>query len=228
MFIQAPSIKKLPGFQGVFLECTFSLDAFDPSDFERLNIHFPSSLHRAIDKRKAEFLAGRFAAQQALITLGFEDDIIAIGENRQPLWPKAVIGSITHHKQTAGCALASIENTLAIGIDLEFYINQETADKIARSIISPQEQQRFAHLPLDFNQWLTIVFSAKESLFKTLYPTVQRYFGFLDAELVELNLETHSFTLALLKDLGNGIKEGMRYKGYLDRREHDVLTAIYF
>ncbi|SUI55146.1 Uncharacterised protein [Serratia marcescens] len=54
---------------------------------------------------------------------------------------------------------------------------------------------------LPFNELLTLTFSAKESLFKALYPQVRCYFDFLDARMVAVDTQRQTFVLALLKTL---------------------------
>ena len=54
---------------------------------------------------------------------------------------------------------------------------------------------------LPFNELLTLTFSAKESLFKALYPQVRCYFDFLDARMVAVDMQRQTFVLALLKTL---------------------------
>jgi enterobactin synthetase component D len=53
---------------------------------------------------------------------------------------------------------------------------------------------------------LTLVFSAKESLFKALYPRVGRYFDFLDARWLTMTEQTLTFELksALTPELSAG------------------------
>ncbi|MEI8635195.1 hypothetical protein P4S72_30355 [Vibrio sp. PP-XX7] len=60
-------------------------------------VTLPDTLHRAVLKRKCEFLAGRLCAKRAMAECGINaETTLGIGEHREPLWPEGVIGSISH------------------------------------------------------------------------------------------------------------------------------------
>ena len=48
---------------------------------------------------------------------------------------------------------------------------------------------------------LTLVFSAKESLFKCLYPRVQEFFGFAAARVIALDRVRHTLVIQLEQTL---------------------------
>ena len=59
-------------------------------------------LGRAVPKRIGEFAAGRLCARRGLAEFGVVDFAVEMAADRQPIWPAALVGSITH---TAGfCA----------------------------------------------------------------------------------------------------------------------------
>ncbi|MGU3190274.1 4'-phosphopantetheinyl transferase family protein, partial [Vibrio cholerae] len=72
---------------------TIQVCQFDPQQFDEAQQHYLAppayhSLHKAVVKRQAEFVAGRKLAQQALKQIGQGyDRPIAIGTHREPLWP---------------------------------------------------------------------------------------------------------------------------------------------
>jgi enterobactin synthetase component D len=73
---------------------------FDPKqllgdDFQRSAIEPPPSIQRSVAKRQAEFLAGGLRPCRAATT-GRLNVIPAIGEDRAPVWPAHICGSITH------------------------------------------------------------------------------------------------------------------------------------
>ena len=76
------------------------------------------------------------------------------------------------------------------------------------------------------NVAFTLIFSAKESLFKALYPHVGDYFDFSAAEVVEINGNVGHFTIKLAQQLTSALKEGMTFKGYFDINADDVTTYI--
>ena len=46
--------------------CDFNADKYTDALYSELNIHFPKSLQRAVNKRKAEYLSGRYCAKRCL------------------------------------------------------------------------------------------------------------------------------------------------------------------
>ena len=68
------------------------------------------------EQRQIGFSAGRYCAQKAQIALGLTPQ--AIGRNqRAPVWPKSLRGSITHSDQYAAAVVSTYLN--GVGIDLE-------------------------------------------------------------------------------------------------------------
>ncbi len=63
----------------------------------------------------------------------------------------------------------------------------ERAERLAGEILTADELKRMAHVPREQVALLvTLTFSAKESLFKALYPIVQKRFYFEHAEVVRM------------------------------------------
>lgn len=134
------------------------------------------------EKRKQDFLAGRLCAKRALSKLGIEVDVIAMDSNRAPLWPLGITGSITH---TQTWALAAVSKSLqALGLDAEVLMSKERYEKLEKMIVNTDEK-KLIHSNLTL--FPTLVFSAKESLYKALYPHCLEYFGFLEASMREIN-----------------------------------------
>ena len=75
------------------------------------------------------------------------------------------------------------------------------------------EREALLREALPFNELLTLTFSAKESLFKALYPQVRCYFDFLDARMVAVDMQRQTFVLALLKTLTPNCPAGRRFNG---------------
>ena len=179
---------------------------FDPSllaigDFQRSAVPPPASIQRSVAKRQAEFLAGRLCARAALQQLDGLDCVPAIGEDRAPVWPAHISGSITHSTGHAAAIVAHKTQWRGLGMDLENLLTLERAERLAGEILTPDELQRMAAGPREqIAQWVTLTFSAKESLFKALYPIVQKRFYFEHAELLEWSDNGHA-RLRLLTDL---------------------------
>jgi enterobactin synthetase component D len=196
-----PLPELLPGT--VFLSTRFDPALLVADDFQRSAVPPPASIQRSVAKRQAEFLAGRLCARAALQQLEGLDCIPAIGEDRAPIWPGHISGSITHSTGHAAAIVAHKAQWRGLGMDLENLLPLERAERLAGEILTADELQRMAAGPREqLAHVVTLTFSAKESLFKALYPIVQKRFYFEHAELLEWSEAGHA-RLRLLTDLSD-------------------------
>ena len=196
-----PLPEPLPGT--VFLSTRFDPALLTPGDFQHCAVPPPASIQRSVAKRQAEFLAGRLCARAALQQLDQINCIPAIGEDRAPVWPAHISGSITHSTGHAAAIVGHKAQWRGLGMDLENLLSLERAERLAGEILTAQELQRMADVPrAQIALLVTLTFSVKESLFKALYPIVQKRFYFEHAEVVEWSEAGH-VRLRLLTDLSS-------------------------
>ena len=138
---------------------------------------------RMATKRLAEFSLGRACAHRALASLGHPDFALRNDEARVPIWPKGVVGSLTHCEGFCAAAVAPESQLLAVGIDAE--PRRPLAARILQRITSEAERQHLASLPPapGESDWGLLLFSAKESFYKCYFPLARRFLGFRDAEI---------------------------------------------
>lgn len=191
------------GDSTVFMSGRYAVDAFDQAGFEEHGIACPESLSRAVPKRQAEFLAGRVIAHRALRLLGIEAAEIGRGACGEPLWPEGIRGSITHSKGFAAVWLTT-ENWYP-GIDAEHMPQASAIEAIRSGVLTDSERTR----PLSDRDHVA-VFSAKEALFKALFPVVGKRFGFGAAESQSSIADNH-LRLKLTRDLANGLDAGTAF-----------------
>ncbi|MDJ0821987.1 MAG: 4'-phosphopantetheinyl transferase superfamily protein [Paracoccaceae bacterium] len=128
-------------------------------------------------KRRAEFTAGRDCANAALAALGASTGIVGIGPDRRPIWPTGYTGTITHCDGLC-LAVASLSSRAQwLGSDAE--PNAVLPRGVAPRVLSPDEQAAQRQSGQTDRIW----FSAKECVFKALYPVVQEFFGFEHAHI---------------------------------------------
>ncbi|MGZ8065672.1 amonabactin biosynthesis phosphopantetheinyl transferase AmoD [Aeromonas salmonicida] len=226
-FILQTDCLPLPGAAHIALQrVCFDPTAFTPACYEKARILLPSSLQRAAPKRLGEFLAGRLAARQALHRFGLDDHVVAIGAAREPRWPAGFEGSISHSLlQGRGMALCAVRPGQAgMGLDLEAWLEDGPACELWPGIVDDEEWARLQRCPLGPAQGLTLVFSAKESLFKALYPRVGRYFDFLDARWLAMTEQT--LTLELKSALTPALPAGWRATLHWQGLPGGVLTTL--
>ncbi|SEI24906.1 4'-phosphopantetheinyl transferase superfamily protein [Pseudomonas fuscovaginae UPB0736] len=205
----------------VLLGTQFDPAQLAPDDFQRSRIAAPASIQRSVAKRQAEFLAGRFCARAALLKLDGTDCVPAIGEDRAPIWPGHVCGSITHGTGRAAAIVADKQHWRSLGMDLENLLPHERAERLAAEILTPDELQRLAAGPVEqIALAVTLTFSVKESLFKALYPLVLQRFYFEHAEVLEWDAQGH-VRVRLLTDLSNEWCHGVELDAqYVAQGEH--------
>ena len=119
-------------------------------------------------KRRHEFSVGRHCAREALARLGHVPAALPVGPGRAPVWPAGIIGSISH---TSGIAVATVARQTqlrSLGIDVE------SADPLEPGLLEmvcrEDERTALAVSGLEPGLAAKLVFSAKESIYKCLWP----------------------------------------------------------
>ncbi|MGF1877965.1 4'-phosphopantetheinyl transferase superfamily protein [Photobacterium frigidiphilum] len=213
----------LPNFSGVCFQCEFDPELYTIEAPRQLGIILPETLHGAVKKRQAEYVAGRYLAKRCLVALGRAEADVGISQHRAPLWPKEIIGSISHSSNKAICVLNQCDlPEQGIGIDIEQCLTDGTAMSIKNTIINEAEQALITKHDIDFSTGLTVVFSAKESLFKALFPQVRAYFDFLDAEVIAM--ERDNLTIMLKKTLASTLSVGCKFTVQIHKQNMMVRT----
>ena len=129
--------------------------------------------------RRREFLCGRACAHAALGAIGRDAGPIGVGRGRQPLWPPGAVGSISHAGDWAGAVVARTEDAWAIGFDMEVLDPPLTPD-VERLVLSAQERSPGALGDQPAPHRSKVAFSAKEAVYKCLFPRTGWRLGFSD------------------------------------------------
>ncbi|MEG3132662.1 4'-phosphopantetheinyl transferase superfamily protein [Rouxiella sp. T17] len=223
-----------------YCKVTFNREAYSDAEFARHDLQHVDHLHRAVVKRKAEYLAGRYCCAQLLEQYGSSREV---GKNsdRSPCWPRGITGTISHGDNQA-IAIITDQANVYPGVDIETF-NPAVLREIADSIVSPAEAKwlntfslntlslktlAIKTLTINSDFALLLAFSAKESLFKALYPLVKVFFGFEYAVVESINAAENSFVLALTQDINNDYPRGMRFSGEYLFDGKNILTLIIF
>lgn len=152
---------------------------------------------RAVDKRRREFATVRQCARTALAELGVPPVPILPGAKGAPRWPDGIVGSMTHCAGYRAAAVARSAAVASLGIDAEPAAPLTDTDVL--KLVS-DETERAALADLGARHpgvpWDRLLFSAKESVYKTWFPLTGRWLGFDEAR-VRLDPDG-SFTAALL------------------------------
>jgi len=165
--------------------------------------------------RRAEFAAGRHCARAAMGELGLGAEPI-LARGRQPHWPEAVVGSISHTRDYCVAAVGRATDYRSLGIDVERRRPLEPA--VAERIAVPGELEA-----LPMAAAALVVFSAKEAFYKLQSPVTGAFLGFRD---VRVTLEDESaLTVEVLRDAGE-VAAGARFAGRYHLGERHVLSAF--
>lgn len=187
----------------------------------------PQALRAATLNRRSEFLAGRFCAAKAIQALRPDwSGEIGINPDGSPIWPGGLVGSITHTQGFAAAAIATKEICLSIGIDSE---RAEEAGVLAAAkeiAISADERRLSARLPVSADEFTLLVFSAKESIYKCLYPLVKRPLDFSDVALDDIDFQNRRFNFHLSKSSEPGLLKSGGARGRFSFAHGCVHTGV--
>jgi enterobactin synthetase component D len=191
-------------------------------------LELPKELAGAAAKRRVDFCAGRFCARQALgqVALDLAELAITIGPNREPLWPAGIVGSIAHTRGHVIAAAGHASTFAGIGVDVEHWLDEGAPQRLASDLTVDDELAAL----VEATGWppervLTLVFSAKEALYKCLFPSVQQYFGFQGARVITIAPEAGAFAIALTRQVGHA-PAGSTFSGRFECLEAVVVTAL--
>lgn len=218
-FLSAPALQECG--TGVRLTATFAPDRFHPDLYRVLNIHAPENLGNWTPKRQAEFLAGRLLARMGQGAIGRRPGSVHMGQDRAPRWPCGVTGSISHSNRHCACIIVP-QGSGDPGIDVETVASGSKLKALQAKAMTDRERAELASAQ-DPALLATLVFSAKETLFKALYPTVQRFFGFHCAELAAAPGTAH-VSLALTQSLHPNLPRGLCFDVAYEVKNDVVLT----
>ncbi|MGW2231406.1 4'-phosphopantetheinyl transferase family protein [Streptomyces formicae] len=180
----------------------------------------------SVAKRRDEFTTVRHCARTALAGIGVPPAPILPGQRGAPRWPDGVVGSMTHCAGYRAAVVARAAEVASLGIDAE--PAEPLRDPDVLKLVA-DESERAALKALGAahpdTPWDRLLFSAKESVYKTWFPLTGRWLGFEEAR-VEL-VSDGTFTARLLVE--GPVVEGVELKVFSGQwavRDGIAATAI--
>jgi 4'-phosphopantetheinyl transferase EntD len=168
--------------EGLFPAGVVAAELREPGNPELLMPAEARHLDRAVPKRIQEFAAGRLCARRALAEFGFGDRAVEAADDRQPIWPGTMVGSITHTTGFCAAVVAERQQVAALGIDSE--VAGDVKIELWPSICLPTELDWIHSLPEGQQAAaVTLLFSAKEAFYKCQYPLARERLGFKDVRV---------------------------------------------
>ena len=205
-------------FPGEVAVCTQRID----DHFAHLHPAEQQSLGKVVQKRRNEFSTGRLCAGKALASLGVDGQPVLPGHKREPSWPAGVVGSISHSHELGVAVVSRDPRIASLGIDVE---TRSGISEGVRDAVCVHDE--LAALPPELNRpevW-KLIFSAKESVYKCLFPLRREWIGFAQASL-RFDFAEGSFVP--LMDPALGIENSIlsRLRGRFVFSEDYLFTAL--
>jgi enterobactin synthetase component D / holo-[acyl-carrier protein] synthase len=140
-------------------------------------------VEKAVANRRREFTTVRHCARLALGKLGVPYVPLVPGQRGAPSWPSTVVGSMTHCAGYRAAVVAHATEVRSVGVDAEPH--GALPDGVLEAVSLPQERRHLAAMQARHGDlhWGRLLFSAKESVYKTWFPMTKRWLGFEEAEL---------------------------------------------
>lgn len=173
-----------------------------------------SLIARAVESRRREFSTGRRLARRLLAERGIAAGSILRDEDRVPIWPPNVMGSISHCRDYAVVAVCDADACFGLGVDIE---PDEPVKPGVERIVCTESERRWLGVDDECDETrgrrVKLFFSAKEAVYKAFYPRVRTFWNFHDVEL-ELDEDGGRFVAALPASAGRAHVEGRFVRGH--------------
>lgn len=188
------------------------------SVFKEYQNHLPESLASAAQVRKEDYVAGRLCAFKASSLLGLSLTKLPTHSDRTPIWPQNLCGSISHSKKLAVSCVSSTDHYFSLGIDAEELLDDhiDISEQVANSNELSLVENKLG---------LTVLFSAKEALYKAIYPIVKSFVDFKEVEMTAIDFAKKTFEIKALSE--NLLKLGLNhFQGSFQLIDNTIVTLI--
>jgi enterobactin synthetase component D len=183
-----------------------------------------AAIENAVTKRQQEFIAGRICARQALERMGIATGPLRRLPDGSIAWPDGVIGAVSHSEIWCGAAL--VRRTAAAGIGLDIETVARVKENLWRRILTLEERVWLeGHTAAETRQWVALIFSAKEALYKCIAPLLERRVGFMDAVIIPDPLHG-CFAVRLNEPVAAQLPRGLRLEGRFFFFDGAVFTGL--
>ena len=138
-------------------------------------------VNRVNEVRRNQYSSGRRAAELGLSFLSVNTAPYDVDE-RRPTWPQSIVGSIAHSNILAVALVGLKQDFRGVGIDI--LPKRAVSDKVRDRILLDEELKVVSEG--GDQDWQTMLFCAKESVYKATNPETDEFLGFKDVR-VRLN-----------------------------------------
>ncbi len=199
---------------------------FDNVLYQQNRVDLPPRVSLSVIKRRKEYFFGRLCAREAVrFFLPDFTDQIRTGSGGVPQFPGGLAGSITHDADGAA-AICQPAEFGSLGLDMEPAMSAALAEELWMTVATREELALLCWRDAIKSLRLTLIFSAKEALFKAIYPEILCIPEFLTSAVINVNWTAGYMTLRLEKNLGGGWDRGRIILAYFVVDEGRVLTLV--
>lgn len=172
-------------------------------------------VEKAVPRRRAEFVGGRWCAHQALQAVGLPALNLPPGQLGAPRWPAGALGSITHDAGHCLAVAGPASKLAGVGID---WCDDDCLGilvELADRVLAPFEREAFRR-SRDPVRHLQRAFCAKEAVVKAVSATLGRF-----VELHEITIDSDCDTFVARISGYDGLLSG----AHLSVRTHALAWA---
>lgn len=173
------------------------------------------------EQRRNEYTSGRIIAKHLLERIGIYNFPILRGTLGEPLWPQGVTGSISHCADRCFVAIAEKKHYKSIGIDIDSI--DDLPETLIDDVCTYSEKKWIRSMKCQEKAYpyAKMIFSAKESAYKCIFPFVQDFIDFTEAEITFV-IPENSFSVQLVAPIKKGISSAqvcnIQGNVYMDKR----------
>lgn len=183
----------------------------------------PQIIARAKPGRVREFTAGRVAARLAMLAMGAPARPVLSRDNRAPIWPAGIVGSISHAPACCISVIAAARNIASLGVDVEPW--EPLPVDLHRTICTKGELDWLnCQHPAQRDYFAKLIFSAKECAYKSQFPLSGQILNY-DAIKISLNLNRVRFSARFTQSIPP-FQVGDRLSGRFAITEGLILTGM--
>lgn len=180
---------------------------------------------RYVGPRLQHFALGRACARLALRELTGGESCIGMMSSGSPAWPAGIVGSITHSRLLVAAAAAHVGDIQDLGIDVEDATRHSA--RLERWACTEGERTTLGVLPVPRGSagWSTIVFSAKEAVYKAVNPSTGIALRFHDVEL-DVDPAARAFAVRVVRPIDGPTDWAQRLTGRYEVVDGIVLSSV--
>ncbi len=187
-----------------------------------LDVHWQNFNAQQLQKKNT-FLYGRMAAYNSLLKLtNNKYPYLPKDDQNLPIWPKDIIGSISHTDKFSIAVSTFKKNYYSVGIDCEKILTTEKIKKLSSYFFTKKDLSYLNTYNSNYNLVASLLISFKEALYKAIHIPSRIYLDFSDIELEEIDLNNNFISASILK---NGVFKNRIYSGKFFHKENYIITS---